>query len=465
MPDIFLSYAEEDRERARTMAEAFSRSGFDVWWDRQLAHGQVFHQEIERNLEAAKCVVVLWSQASVHSRWVREEAERAAERGVLVPVIMDGVAIPFGFRQFHAATLTPAGELPSELVRSIAQRVHPPQLPPAPAPVPMPMVRASTGAPARRRWMLMLIAAAAVIAVISTVLFQSGFIGSDPPPGTDTGTTTTTPATDTTTPATDTTGTTKTESTAAQTTASGATSNERQDLAELDARIGQIRRHGPALKLRVTSRFYGPIDRDRLEDYISVELMQRRREDCVPLRDAALRKCVADILRDFPKPNLPPEGRIYNITDDPQQVGRVIPLDRPVMESVLDQRSGYTSPVTIVVRGRWGGIASLPCADVIAAAVEFHGGGENFKLWDDDGRQRAEKITGERPKQTAAVVVMKGWPAREPLSARNEGAKKYGVDSTPCSGTSKPQLLLWQHDSRFNIDVDEPSFLEQLRQD
>jgi len=59
--------------------------GWTVWWDRTILPGQVFDEVIRAALESARCLVVLWSEASVGSDWVKEEASRAKERGVLVP--------------------------------------------------------------------------------------------------------------------------------------------------------------------------------------------------------------------------------------------------------------------------------------------------------------------------------------------------------------------------------------------
>ncbi len=53
-----------------------------MWWDRKILAGQAFDQTIERELETAKSVVVLWSRHSIASEWVRNEAAVAAERGV-----------------------------------------------------------------------------------------------------------------------------------------------------------------------------------------------------------------------------------------------------------------------------------------------------------------------------------------------------------------------------------------------
>jgi hypothetical protein len=105
MADVFLSYASEDRERARAFALALEERGWSVWWDRKIPAGQMFDQVIERELETAKSVVVLWSQASIASEWVKNEATVATQRGVMVPVLIDRVPLPLEFRRKQTADL------------------------------------------------------------------------------------------------------------------------------------------------------------------------------------------------------------------------------------------------------------------------------------------------------------------------------------------------------------------------
>ena len=105
MTDIFLSYASEDRERASKLASSLEASGWSVWWDRKIIAGQTFDQVIEHELETAKSVVVLWSKDSISSEWVKNEAAVAAERGVLVPALIDFVKLPLEFRRKQAADL------------------------------------------------------------------------------------------------------------------------------------------------------------------------------------------------------------------------------------------------------------------------------------------------------------------------------------------------------------------------
>ncbi len=106
MADVFISYASEDRNRVRPLAEALQSRGFDVWWDRSLAAGQDYASIIERELRNAKAVIVVWTQSSCASTFVRDEAGRARDEGRLVPVLLDRVDIPLGFGAFQAEDFT-----------------------------------------------------------------------------------------------------------------------------------------------------------------------------------------------------------------------------------------------------------------------------------------------------------------------------------------------------------------------
>jgi len=107
MADVFISYASEDRDRVRPLAEALTGRGLSVWWDRALAAGDDYARVIERELSAAKAVIVVWTAASVDSAFVRDEAGRARDQGRLVPLSLDrGVKIPLGFGSFQAEDLT-----------------------------------------------------------------------------------------------------------------------------------------------------------------------------------------------------------------------------------------------------------------------------------------------------------------------------------------------------------------------
>lgn len=106
MTDIFLSYTERDRETARRVAEVLGSAGWSVWWDRRIPAGETWRSVLEHALEDMRCMVVLWSTKSIESEWVYEEASEGRRLGKLVPVMIEAVRPPAGFREIQAADLT-----------------------------------------------------------------------------------------------------------------------------------------------------------------------------------------------------------------------------------------------------------------------------------------------------------------------------------------------------------------------
>jgi hypothetical protein len=106
MPDIFISYAREDHEWVRVFKERLHEAGgWEIWWDLRLLPGQQFDDAIESALSRSRCVIVVWSQHSVGSRWVRSEAREGARRGILVPVRIASVTPPLEFSSFETANM------------------------------------------------------------------------------------------------------------------------------------------------------------------------------------------------------------------------------------------------------------------------------------------------------------------------------------------------------------------------
>jgi TIR domain-containing protein len=136
MSDIFISYSRNDRSKAETLARALAEVGWSVWWDRNIPAGKDFAKVIEAALKDSKVAIVLWSEHSVGSRWVLTEADAAADRGILVPILIErNVDVPFAFRRIQAADLSEWDgniEAPSfrSLVADITDRIgtHAPQV-------------------------------------------------------------------------------------------------------------------------------------------------------------------------------------------------------------------------------------------------------------------------------------------------------------------------------------------------
>ena len=106
MAQVFLSYARDDAETARKLAGVLADAGETVWWDRHLHGGANFSSEIERELKNAQVVMVLWSRSSIASAWVQDEAAEGRDSGRLVPVTLDSVKPPLGFRQIQCIDLS-----------------------------------------------------------------------------------------------------------------------------------------------------------------------------------------------------------------------------------------------------------------------------------------------------------------------------------------------------------------------
>lgn len=88
---VVLSYAHADRGFVEQLADDLSSQGIAVWWDDRIGAGEHIDETIVAALDAARTVVVLWSDASVKSEWVRWEANQALKSGKLVPVALPGL--------------------------------------------------------------------------------------------------------------------------------------------------------------------------------------------------------------------------------------------------------------------------------------------------------------------------------------------------------------------------------------
>lgn len=181
MADVFLSYASQDRLRIKPLAEALEARGFSVWWDRALGAGEDYAAVITRELRAARAVVVVWTEASAASTFVRDEAGRARDEGRLIPVLLDPVEIPLGFGAFQAEDFTRWNGRPEAAQVQLLEEALRAKL----------EGRAIDGGAvaARRRRLMTRIRLVSVLTVVGAVIGIAaglnnifGFVGDDPPP-------------------------------------------------------------------------------------------------------------------------------------------------------------------------------------------------------------------------------------------------------------------------------------------
>ncbi len=157
---VFLSYAREDVDATRRIAEALRGLGVEVWFDQNdLRGGDAWDQEIRRQIHDCALFVPIISAHTQNRKegYFRREWKQAVERlediaeGVpfLVPVCVDdtperSALVPRAFLQVQWSRL-PHGEAPDAFVRRVAQLVEGNEGAQAPPP---PSRKSPGGAPA-----------------------------------------------------------------------------------------------------------------------------------------------------------------------------------------------------------------------------------------------------------------------------------------------------------------------------
>ena len=175
MADIFVSYSKIDRNRVKPIMELLEAQGWRVWWDQNIDVGEPWRAKIERELRAAKCVVVVWTPSSISSEWVKQEADEGLRRGILIPVSIGANLAPLGLRHIQAIDLTSwRGEFDADPARKLVAGVRRVLVPRTPIAQPASQPQSSVAG----------MGAMVVLALIATLvlfLFQSGPTDKKPP--------------------------------------------------------------------------------------------------------------------------------------------------------------------------------------------------------------------------------------------------------------------------------------------
>lgn len=124
VPDVFISYSQRDRTTAEQVERFLTDNGLKVWRDDRLTEAPAtsFISQINEAHAAASRVLVLWSAHSIASRWVLEEAEKAATDRKIVPLALAefrDLEIPIGFRNLPTLTWAAAQAQPNLLLRAL----------------------------------------------------------------------------------------------------------------------------------------------------------------------------------------------------------------------------------------------------------------------------------------------------------------------------------------------------------
>src|SRR5882762_7292746 len=151
-PTVFLSYASEDREAARTIGAALPAFGLEVWYDEsELGGGDAWEQKIRRQICECDYFMALVSARTEarHEGYFRREWRLAVERTLdmaddhtfLLPIVIDdtvqaGARVPERFLSVQWLRL-PGGR-PTPALEALCRRLVSGE-----TPVPQPGKRAS----------------------------------------------------------------------------------------------------------------------------------------------------------------------------------------------------------------------------------------------------------------------------------------------------------------------------------
>jgi hypothetical protein len=130
---VFISYKREELAWADRLHQALEESGFSVWWDADLQCGQRWDEALDQAVVEADCIVVLWSERAMRSRWVAHEASVAISRRIYTPARIELTPISAPYNSHQASDLIDwDGEMNHPGLADLTRRVEsllPPVMP------------------------------------------------------------------------------------------------------------------------------------------------------------------------------------------------------------------------------------------------------------------------------------------------------------------------------------------------
>lgn len=130
MTDLYLSYGTRERHWVSKLATRLDDAGYSVCWNSDVVPGQDFHESSAQALQAAKCVLSIWSETSVQDYWVLNDSESALSRNALLSLRHREVVIPEALRTAPTTDLSAWDEASLEatlqpLLKLISRRCEP----------------------------------------------------------------------------------------------------------------------------------------------------------------------------------------------------------------------------------------------------------------------------------------------------------------------------------------------------
>jgi hypothetical protein len=113
--DVFVSYKREDKRTASAIAEFLRGIGVSAWFDESLTSGEVYTDQIDRELVKAGAVLVCWSEAAGASEFVIAEAQKGRNLKKLAAISLepsfDLNTLPVPLNNVQALHIDPAAPL------------------------------------------------------------------------------------------------------------------------------------------------------------------------------------------------------------------------------------------------------------------------------------------------------------------------------------------------------------------
>lgn len=106
--DVFISYKKEEADKAQRLLEALEVAGYSAVYDATgLNLNENFADKLESLIRRARKVVVLWTEMSASSDWVRDEARLARDLDKYLGVVVEPNSdIALDLRNLHKIDLT-----------------------------------------------------------------------------------------------------------------------------------------------------------------------------------------------------------------------------------------------------------------------------------------------------------------------------------------------------------------------
>lgn len=124
---VFIAYSRKQRVMAKDVCELLLKNGKAVFWDAKIIAGARWRQTIQRALDDASHVVVLWTPDAAESDEVEREVSYAlTERKIIVPLLSKEIPkLPYHLHGLHYIVLEEdVNAIEADLLKAIAQFTH-----------------------------------------------------------------------------------------------------------------------------------------------------------------------------------------------------------------------------------------------------------------------------------------------------------------------------------------------------